>query len=82
MGETPDEIRQEVEQVRSRLGQDLNRLEYRVKRTFDWRSQFDRQNHFHLVEIRLEFGCKFAVFIFCLFGITDVSTKRLVIEFG
>ena len=42
MGETPDEIRQEVEQVRSRLGQDSNRLEYRVKRTFDWRSQFDR----------------------------------------
>ena len=42
MGETPDEIKQEVEQVRARLGQDLNRLEYQVKRTFDWRTQFDR----------------------------------------
>ena len=42
MGETPTEIKQEVEQVRARLGQDLNRLEYRVKRTFDWHAQFDR----------------------------------------
>jgi ElaB/YqjD/DUF883 family membrane-anchored ribosome-binding protein len=43
MGETPDEIKQEVEQVRARLGQDINRLEYRVKRTLDWRTQFDQK---------------------------------------
>ena len=42
MGETTDEIKQEVEQVRARLGQDLNRLEYQVNRTFDWQAQFDR----------------------------------------
>ena len=42
MGQTPDEIKQQVEQARSRLGQDLNELEYRVKSTTDWRVQFDR----------------------------------------
>ncbi len=42
MGETPREIELEIEQARSRLGQNLNELEYRVKREFDWRVQFDR----------------------------------------
>jgi hypothetical protein len=43
MGETPDQIRTEIEQARSRLGQDLNRLEYRVKQETDWRYQFQRR---------------------------------------
>jgi len=42
MGETPDDIRQEIEQARARLGADLNQLEYTVKKTLDWRSHFDR----------------------------------------
>ena len=42
MAQTPDEIKSEIEQARSRLGQDLNELQYRVRRTTDWRSQFDR----------------------------------------
>ncbi len=42
MGETPREIELEIEQARSRLGRNLNELEYRVKREFDWRVQFDR----------------------------------------
>ncbi len=43
MGETPEQIRLEIEQARHRLGQDLNELEYRVRRTTDWRAQFDRR---------------------------------------
>ncbi len=42
MGETPDEIRQEIAQARNRLGQNLNELEYRVKASTNWRAQFDR----------------------------------------
>lgn len=42
MGETPDDIRHDVEKARDRLGQDLNELEYRVKSEFDWRVQFNR----------------------------------------
>jgi hypothetical protein len=43
MGETPDDIRNQVAQARVRLGQNLNQLEYRVKKEFDWRVQFDRR---------------------------------------
>jgi hypothetical protein len=46
MGETPYDIRydlrSEVELARARLGQDLNRLEYRFRKALDWREQFDR----------------------------------------
>jgi len=43
MGETPDDIKKEIEQARERLGADLNQLEYSVKRTLDWKTQFDRK---------------------------------------
>ncbi len=42
MGQTPDEIRHEIDLARNRLGQELNQLEYRVKQAADWRVQFDR----------------------------------------
>jgi hypothetical protein len=42
MGQTPDDLRREIERARARLGQDLNELEYTVKRELDWRVQFDR----------------------------------------
>jgi hypothetical protein len=43
MGETADQIRNEIEEKRAKLGQDLNQLEYKVKRETDWRVQFDRR---------------------------------------
>ncbi|MBZ5580830.1 MAG: DUF3618 domain-containing protein [Acidobacteriia bacterium] len=43
MGTTTDAIRQEIEQARSRLGQNLNELEYKVKREADWHVQYDRR---------------------------------------
>jgi ElaB/YqjD/DUF883 family membrane-anchored ribosome-binding protein len=42
MGQTPDEIRHDIDLARNRLGQELNQLEYRVKREADWRVHFDR----------------------------------------
>jgi hypothetical protein len=43
MGETPDELRYEIEQARVHLGQDLNQLEYRVRSELNWRLQFERR---------------------------------------
>jgi len=43
MGETPDEIKREIEEARARIGADLNQLEYRVKGALDWRTQFERR---------------------------------------
>jgi len=42
MGETPDDIKREIEGARQRLGANLNQLEARVKTSLDWRAQFDR----------------------------------------
>ena len=42
MGETADQIRSEIEHTRSRLGQELDTLEQRVKRETDWRVQVNR----------------------------------------
>lgn len=37
---TTDQIRQHIEARRGRIAQDIDELEYRVKRTVDWRAQF------------------------------------------
>jgi hypothetical protein len=42
MGETTSEVRHEIEEARSRLDQDLNRLEYRWAQATDWRYQAHR----------------------------------------
>jgi hypothetical protein len=42
MDEKPDEIMNHIESQRDQLGRNLNELEARVKRTTDWRAQFDR----------------------------------------
>jgi hypothetical protein len=43
MGETPDEIKREIEEARERIGVGIDQLEHRVKDAIDWRSQFDRR---------------------------------------
>jgi ElaB/YqjD/DUF883 family membrane-anchored ribosome-binding protein len=58
MGETPDEIKQEVEEARNRLGRDLNDLEYQVRRTLDWRTQFNRHP---MAFIGAAFGLAFVI---------------------
>lgn len=42
MDEKPDQIMNHIESERNQLGRNLNELESRVKRTADWRAQFDR----------------------------------------
>jgi len=41
MGETPDDIKREIEEARHRLGADLNQLESRVRGAVDWRARFN-----------------------------------------
>jgi hypothetical protein len=43
MGETPDEIKREIELTRERISTNLNQLEGRVRGALDWRTQFHRQ---------------------------------------
>jgi ElaB/YqjD/DUF883 family membrane-anchored ribosome-binding protein len=43
MGETPDEIKREIELTRERISSNLNQLETRVRTTLDWRTQFDKR---------------------------------------
>ena len=43
MGETPDQIKREIEQTRERIGANLTQLEQRARTALDWRSQFDRR---------------------------------------
>ncbi len=42
MGETADQIKEQVNLARGRLEQDLNQLEYRVRASADWRVQYRR----------------------------------------
>lgn len=42
MGETPDDIKREIEEARHRLGADLNQLESSVKASLDWRARFNQ----------------------------------------
>jgi hypothetical protein len=43
MGETPDQIKREIELTRERISSNLNQLEDRVRERLDWRTQFGRR---------------------------------------
>jgi len=43
MGEAASQVRSEIEDQRDDLGKNLQRLESKVKRTTDWRTQFDER---------------------------------------
>jgi hypothetical protein len=43
MGQAASEVRQEIEEQRDELGENLQRLESKVKQTTDWRAQFDER---------------------------------------
>jgi hypothetical protein len=42
MAETANELKERVDQARHRLEQDLNSLEYHVRASLDWRTQYRR----------------------------------------
>lgn len=43
MGETADQIRNEIDSQREQLGENLQQLEQKVKQTVDWRTQFEQK---------------------------------------
>jgi hypothetical protein len=43
MGQAASEVRREIDEQRDELGENLQRLESKVKRTTDWRAQFDER---------------------------------------
>jgi hypothetical protein len=43
VGQRSDEIKRHIDEQRSELGENLERLEERVKSTADWRTHFDRR---------------------------------------
>jgi hypothetical protein len=43
MGQETDELKRRVDAARSRLHQDINNLEYRVKTETDWRVHYERR---------------------------------------
>jgi hypothetical protein len=43
MGETTEQIKDEIETQRQELGENLHNLEDKVKETMDWRSQFEQR---------------------------------------
>jgi hypothetical protein len=42
MAETASELKERVDQARGRLEQDLNSLEYHIRVSLDWRTQYRR----------------------------------------
>ncbi len=43
MGERTDQIEQQINRTREDLGENFNELEQKVKRAFDWRTQFEER---------------------------------------
>jgi ElaB/YqjD/DUF883 family membrane-anchored ribosome-binding protein len=42
MAETASELKERVDQARKRLEQDLNSLQYHIRASLDWRTQYHR----------------------------------------
>jgi hypothetical protein len=53
MGERPEQMRDHLEATRYELGRNIGQLEDKVKRTFNWRSQFAERP---LVSVGVAFG--------------------------
>jgi hypothetical protein len=56
MGETADQIKQQIDEQREQLGSNLQQLETKVKDTVDWRTQFEQRP---MAGVGLAFGAGF-----------------------
>jgi len=56
MGQTADQIKQEIDQQREMLGSNLQQLQTKVKETVDWRTQFEQRP---MAGVGLAFGAGF-----------------------
>jgi hypothetical protein len=72
VGQTADQIKDEIEHQREQLGSNLQQLESKVKDTVDWRSQFEQRP---MAGIGLAFGAGFLLSIMMPSG-DDKSNSR------
>jgi hypothetical protein len=70
MGQTADQIKQEIDQQREQLGENLQQLETKVKETVDWRSQFEQRP---MAGVGLAFGAGFVLSMLMPSGDSDKS---------
>lgn len=73
MGQTADQIKQEIDQQREMLGTNLQQLETKVKETVDWRTQFEQRP---MAGIGLAFGAGFLLSVLMPSGDGSSSGSR------
>jgi hypothetical protein len=69
MGQTSDDIKNDVERARERLGANLNELQYRIKSEFDWRVQYRRYPWAFI-------GAAFGLALLVTLAISGVTRRR------
>jgi hypothetical protein len=72
MGQTADQIKQEIDQQREMLGTNLQQLETKVKDTMDWRTQFEQRP---MAGIGLAFGAGFLLSVLIPSGDSNSSSS-------
>jgi len=72
MGQTADQIKQEIDQQRESLGSNLQQLETKVKETVDWRTQFEQRP---MAGVGLAFGAGFLLSVLMPSGDSSKSSS-------
>jgi hypothetical protein len=72
MGETADQIKQQIDEQREQLGSNLQQLESKVKDTVDWRTQFEQRP---MAGIGLAFGAGFLLSVLMPSGDSKSSSS-------
>jgi hypothetical protein len=72
MGQTADEIKNEIEHQREQLGSNLQQLETKVKETVDWRTQFEQRP---MAGVGLAFGAGFLLSVLMPSGDSNRSSS-------
>lgn len=72
MGETADQIKQQIDEQREQLGTNLQQLETKVKETVDWRTQFEQRP---MAGVGLAFGAGFLLSVLMPSGDSSSSSS-------
>lgn len=72
MGETADQIKQQIDEQREQLGSNLQQLETKVKETVDWKTQFESRP---MAGIGLAFGAGFLLSVLMPSGGSSSGSK-------
>jgi hypothetical protein len=73
VGQTSGEIRDQIDQQREQLGQNLHNLEERVKEKVDWRTQFEQRP---MAGLGIAFGTGFLLSMLIPSGDDDKNARR------